>query len=327
MKPVNASDSNWLITGGLGYIGAHVARKLIATGHKVTLIDNLSSGLLSRKPDASFFFKGDVQDSEFIRDICQRQRIKGVIHLASYKHARESRLEPIKYWVNNVGGTLGLVQGLQGSEVSKVIFSSSCSIYGNNSEVNESTTDNPQSPYAYTKKVSEDILTQSLVTQNISLVNLRFFNVIGCDNFPDAHDKSQECLIPVIANNLLSQAPFKIYGTDHPTKDGTCLRDYIDVRDLASAHALIASKIGKGNMRAVINVSTGSPVSVLQVLKEFESVTNTKIPFIQSPANPADPVAIWSHKSRDLTDLGWQTKHSLRESIISHWKSLSQSVD
>jgi UDP-glucose 4-epimerase len=319
------SDKTWLITGGLGYIGAHVARSLIDNGFNVVLLDNLSTGLLSRKPDTSIFVEGDVQNSRLIKEICNEYKIVGVIHLASDKHARESRLNPLKYWVNNVGGTLGLLQGIDGTEVSKVIFSSSCSIYGDHAEVMESTEDNPKSTYAQTKKVSEEILVQSLARQNIALVNLRFFNVIGCDDFPDAHDNSKECLVPVIANHLLTQTPFKIFGTEHPTRDGTCLRDYIDVRDLARAHALLAKVIGTCKIQAVVNVSTGTPSSVLQVLQEFEKIVERKIPHVAMPADPADPIAIWSQQSETLGALGWFPEFNLSNSIESHWLSLTQS--
>jgi len=325
VRSIEPSDETWLITGGLGYIGAHVARTLIDSGFNVVLLDNLSTGLFSRKPNASIFIKGDVQNSRLVNQVCNEYKIDGVIHLASHKHARESRLNPLKYWVNNVGGTLGLVQGIQGTEVSKVIFSSSCSIYGDTAQVFEGSEDNPQSTYAQTKKVSEDILLQTLLPQNIALINLRFFNVIGCDDFMDSHDNSQECLVPVIANHLLTQTPFRIFGTEHPTKDGTCIRDYIDVRDLARAHAVLAKVIGTRKVQSIVNVSTGTPISVLQVLQEFEIVVGKEIPYSNLPADPADPIAIWSQQSEALRGLGWIPEFKLNDSIKSHWLSLAQS--
>ena len=325
MESSDVGQENWLITGGLGYIGAHVARELIKDGCKVVLIDNLTTGLLSRKPDDCVFVEGDVRDSNLVRTLCKDYKINGVIHLASFKHARESRLNPLKYWANNVGGTLGLVQGIEGTDVSKVIFSSSCSIYGDNSEVLEGSVDNPVSTYAQTKKVSEDILVQTLELKNIALVNLRFFNVIGCDSFVGAYDNSQECLVPVIANHLLTQTPFRIFGTEHPTKDGTCLRDYIDVRDLARAHALLAKVIGRRTIQTVVNVSTGTPSSVLEVLQEFEKVVGKEISHFAMPADPADPIAIWSQRSETLGRLGWIPEFGLIDSIKSHWLSLTQS--
>jgi UDP-glucose 4-epimerase len=325
VESLDVSEENWLITGGLGYIGAHVARELIKNGCKVVLIDNLTTGLLSRKPDDCVLVEGDVRDSNLVRKLCQDYKINGVIHLASFKHARESRLNPLKYWANNVGGTLGLVQGIEGTNVSKVIFSSSCSIYGDNSEVLEGSVDKPISTYAQTKKVSEDILVQSLTPQNIALVNLRFFNVIGCDSFLSAHDVSQECLVPVIANHFLNKTPFRIFGTTHPTKDGTCLRDYIDVRDLARAHALFAKALGVHKVQTVVNVSTGIPISVLQVLKEFEKVAGRGITHISMPADPADPIAIWAQQSKTLGGLGWIPEFNLSDSIKSHWLSVTQS--
>lgn len=324
METLKTVKENWLITGGLGYIGAHVVRELIEIGYKVVLIDNLSTGLINRKPDKCILVEGDVRDSNLVRSICQEHEITGVIHLASHKHARESRLNPVKYWANNVGGTLGLVQGIEGTKVSRVIFSSSCSIYGDNSEVSEGSADSPISTYAQTKKISEDILVQSLAPKNIALINLRFFNVIGCGDFVSAHDNSEECLVPVIANHLQAQTQFRIFGTQHPTKDGTCLRDYIDVRDLARAHALLAKVIGTRKIQTVVNVSTGIPRSVLEVKQEFERVVGKEIPHLAMPSDPADPIAIWSQQSETLRELGWIPEFNLIDSISSHWLSLTQ---
>jgi UDP-glucose 4-epimerase len=259
-----------------------------------------------------------------VKEVCDQYEVNGIVHLAAFKHARESMLNPSKYWINNVGTTLGLVEGIQGTKVSKVILSSSCSIYGNNSGVDEKSSDNPQSPYAHTKKVSEETLAGVLPTLGISFMSLRFFNVVGCDSFPQAHDSSDECLIPVITNQVLTEAPFKIFGDSHPTEDGTCVRDYLDVRDLARAHLIVASKLGTLSSPVILNVSSGKAISVLQVLREFEAVIGKEITYTSTPANSADPIAIWSQASKILANWGWEPKHNLKSSISSHWESVNK---
>ena len=324
MNRTDSRSQSWLITGGLGYIGAHIAMEFISAGHKVYIIDNLSTGILERKPENAIFIPGDVRDSKLIKKICNEYGISGIVHLAAFKHARESRLNPSKYWHNNVGATLGLIEGIQGTKVSKVLFSSSCSIYGNNPDVNEDSPDNPQSPYAFTKKTSEEMLSQVLPSTGVSYTALRFFNVIGCASYPLAHDSSDECLVPVITNQIFSGAPFKIFGDSHPTLDGTCMRDYLDVRDLAKAHTLVASRLESEPVPLVINVSAGIATSVLQVLSEFESVIGKKINFSFGPANPADPIAVWCRNSRILEGWGWRPEFNLKESISSHLESLDR---
>jgi UDP-glucose 4-epimerase len=322
MKTQSLEGENWLITGGLGYIGSHIAREFISEGAKVFILDNMSTGKLIRKPIDAVFISGDMRDAKLVRETCFQYDIVGVIHLAAFKHARESKVNPSKYWINNVGATLGLVEGIEGSRVSKVIMSSSCSIYGDGSGVDENSPANPQSPYALTKRICEELLGQTLPMINISLSSLRFFNVIGCDNFPESYDSSQECLIPVITSQILMKTSFSIFGNSHTTNDGTCLRDYLDVRDLARAHTVVAGKLNSDLVPMVINVSTGKATSVLQVLKEFESVIGKKIAYGIAPANPADPSEVWSIKSKILDDWGWQPKFSLHDSISAHWNSV-----
>ena len=327
MNLSEADGQAWLVTGGLGYIGAHIARAFIDEGHRVYIIDNLSTGKLERKPKEAIFIPGDVRNPNIVKEVCDQYEVNGIVHLAAFKHARESMLNPSKYWINNVGATLGLVEGIQNTKVSKVILSSSCSIYGNSPGVDENSSDNPQSPYAHTKKVSEEVLAQVLPCLGISFASLRFFNVVGCDSFPQAHDSSDECLVPVITNQLLAAAPFRIFGDSHPTEDGTCVRDYLDVRDLAQAHITVASRLADTSASVVINVSSGKATSVLQVLREFQTVIGEKITYISAPANSADPIAIWSHPSKILASWGWKPKFNLKNSISAHWDSATKLPD
>jgi len=321
MKAHMAKDEAWLITGGLGYIGAHVAREFIASGYKVIIVDNLSTGLIDRLPSEALFIECDVRNSDAIHKICNEFKISGVIHLAAFKHARESRLNPAKYFSNNVGGTLGLAEGLLGTSVKKVIISSSCSVYGNAMGVDDASIPNPQSPYALSKLYSEEILRQSLNSIEIAFTSLRFFNVIGCDNFTRSHDQSMECLVPVIQEKIKKTEPIEIYGVDLNTPDGTCLRDYLDVTDIARAHVVVANAISGDHFPASLNLSSGFPTSVKEIINEFESLLGEKIAVVQRDKNPADPIAIWAEKSTFLAQLGWKPLHSIKDSIQSHYNA------
>ena len=311
-------QENWLITGGLGYIGAHVARNFLSAGQNVVIIDNLSTGRLERLPTEAIFVEGDIRNSDIVREVCLKYAITGVVHLAAFKHARESRLNPFKYWANNVGAVMGLVEGIAGLGIKKVILSSSCSIYGNASDVNEQTPPNPQSPYAFTKFVSEEILAQCLNDMGIAYTALRFFNVIGCDSFPGAPDVSEECLVPVISNRIKSGLPVEILGINLQTPDGTCLRDYLDVRDIANAHIIVSREMNLSSFPKVINLSSGKATSVKQIVSSFESVIGNKIQVKGRDANPADPVAVWSQISTKLDNWGWTPQYDLHDSIASH---------
>jgi UDP-glucose 4-epimerase len=311
-------NERWLITGGLGYIGSHVAREFIESGKKVVILDNLSTGLIDRLPTGIDFIESDVRDSRRVYEICKDFSISGIAHLASFKHARESKRNPTKYLANNIGATVGLVEGIVGTDVKKFIFSSSCSIYGDANDVNENSNNNPQSPYAESKLISESIFTQCLESIGVSYTALRYFNVIGCDGFPSSADQSDECLVPVITKKMRQGAPLEIYGTDLPTPDGTCLRDYLDVRDVAKAHTVIANSMLEVGFPKIFNLSSGVATSVLQVINAFEVVTEMKLPVIKAAKNPADPVAIWSQKSKRLEEMGWNPEYTLQDSIAAH---------
>ena len=313
----------WLITGGLGYIGAHVAREFIAGGSRVVILDNLSSGLVERLAPSAEFIEGDVRNSALIREVCAKFTVTGIVHMAAFKHARESNREPSKYYSNNIGGTLGLVDGILGTEVRKVILSSSCSIYGSSTAVDVNSDPNPQSPYAVSKLYSEKILMDSLENTGIVFTSLRFFNVIGCADFPGAHDQSTECLVPVITEKIRQNEIVEIFGTELDTLDGTCLRDYLDVRDIASAHALIGEKMNLPNFPHIFNLSSGEPVSVKQIITQFSLILNHEVKILNRPPNPADPVAIWANQSTYLKELGWSPRYTYEDSIRDHVRSTS----
>jgi len=319
------SPECWLITGGLGYIGAHVAREFISNRYKVYIMDNLSTGLIERLPIEAEFINCEVQNSKVINEICKKFQITGIVHLASFKHARESIINPLRYFENNVGGVLGLLKGIEGTTVRKVLFSSSCSIYGNALGVDENSIPNPQSPYALSKLISEEILSKSLRSMGVAYTSLRFFNVIGCDDFPKSQDQSLQCLVPVVIEKIKKNEPIEIFGTKLQTVDGTCIRDYLDVRDIASAHSIVAKRLQGIDFPIAINVSSGRPISVKEVLGEFENVLQRSLVTLSSEKNPADPDAIWSLESNFLKSLGWTPRYSMRDSISSHVSKSNES--
>lgn len=317
MEKLQGEEEVWLITGGLGYIGAHVARELMVSGKRIVILDNLSTGLMERLPKGAEFVQGDARSSEVIRKICNRFNVSGIVHMAAHKHARESQVDPAKYFTNNVGATIGLVEGLQRTSVKKVIFSSSCSIYGNGI-ANDKSLPNPQSPYAQSKLICETILQDSLDVMDISFISLRFFNVIGCADFLYSKDQSHECLVPVLNRKIAEGKPIEIFGTDLSTPDGTCQRDYLDVRDIANAHALIANQTSWGGFPSKLNLSSGLPTSVKDVVREFEHALGRSIEVLSMDHNLADPISIWAEPSEFLASLGWKPRFTLRESIESH---------
>lgn len=318
MENKSLAGERFLITGGLGYIGAHVAREFLASGSEVVILDNLATGLIERLPSQATFIECDVRDPKKVREICNEFKITGVVHMASFKHARESRLNPLMYLVNNVGATLGLVEGIIDTWVKKVIFSSSCSIYGSAENVDENSQPNPQSPYALSKLISEEILSESLRSSEISYTALRFFNVIGCADFPQSQDTSLECLIPVITERIKMDHPVDVLGSQLATPDGTCLRDYLDVRDIASAHTIVAAEMSRAQLPKIMNVSSGKPTSVREVIGIFEHLIGKDVAVRTQEKNLADPEAVWSQKSKILTEFGWDPCFKPVESIAAH---------
>lgn len=316
---------SWLVVGGAGYIGSHVVRSLGRAGEKVFILDNLSSGYKSRIEPGVDFFAGDARDSELVREIILQNQIDGVIHLAAYKQARESLNDPLKYWENNIESCLGVLTGIRNTTVKQFVLSSSCSVYGSAGFVTDESARNPISPYGRTKSSSEDMVRDCCNSFGINWGILRYFNVIGCDNFDFAHDDSLECVVPAMTRKIESKQDIEIYGNSFNTPDGTALRDYVDVRDLADAHTCIALKMKMGTGNYVINISTGIPISVLQIANSLLEVSCSDSRVIFTDSQVSDPDRIWGNPSQILLELGWRANFSLSESIQSHWDSTKRS--
>lgn len=310
--------TSWLITGGAGYIGSHVIRELINEGNQVVVVDNLSTGFKERIPEMVSFYKLDCKDKKSLVKIATKHKIEGIIHLAAYKHARESLLFPLKYWDNNINAMLGVLSLVETGIVNRFVLSSSCSVYGSNPNTTEYSPLNPKSPYGYTKLVCERMLQDLAKVHDCTYSILRYFNIIGCGDFNLAQDTSSQCLVPRIFEKFKSGSPIEIYGKGLPTRDGTPIRDYLDVRDLAMAHTLIAKNLKKG--MEVINISSGRPTTVMEIVSSAINVTGLvghEINFLEQ--NSADPSEIWGVTSNILLTHGWKAKRDLSDSLQSHW--------
>ncbi len=310
----------WLVIGGAGYIGSHVARVLNKNGIKVIILDNLSLGIEKRVPEDIELIVQDCTESKALNKVLNNNNIIGVIHMAALKQARESIEMPLKYYDTNLSIILALLKAIQNSPVKYIVFSSSCSIYGASSEVTELSEKKPISPYGMSKLFCERIIEDCAKKLNFSFISLRYFNVIGNDNFPFAFDTSKECLIPSIYTKISNNKLPEINGTNFPTPDGTCLRDYIDVRDLAEAHYLATEKLIKENknLNLFINVGTGKPISVLEIVKVFLNELKIKFEFIDKGGSKADPHAIWANTNEFKSIFCWEPKYTLLDSIKSY---------
>lgn len=315
--------STWLVTGGAGYIGAHVTRRFLSAGVQVIVVDNFSTGKMARLPDTVTTIEVDCDDHQSIHEVLVNHGVVGVVHLAAFKQARESTREPMKYWSNNVNAMLGVLRAIEGTCVRHFVFSSSCSIYGSVGLVSPDKDPQPISPYARTKYASELILQDHARHLGLSTITLRYFNVIGNDAFPLAHDTSTESLIPAAYARVILDQPVPVFGTSHPTPDGTALRDYVDVRDLATAHLKAAQYLVEQgpDVQEVLDVGTGAPVSVCEILQSLEQATGRVITIKDVGAHPADPAAVWAEGSRIRELLGWRPEHDILTSVAAHHAS------
>ncbi len=295
-------------------MGSHVLREFISNGIDCVVLDNLSRGYRGRVPDQLEFIEGDAADSELIIKMCREYEITSILHFAAYMQARESVRNPMIYWENNLSATLGIAKALGSLNIEQLIFSSSCSVYGHNPEAETTSKLAPMSPYAMTKVACEQILSQVCLENQIRLSIMRYFNVIGSGNFDLSMDASAETLVPSVLRALTSHTPVQIYGDDFDTFDGTPLRDYLDVRDLARAH-LAASQITSGVSPAVYNVSSGLGTTVKQIIETLLKITDSEIDLEFHASKPGDPGIIAAKPSKVLLDFGWRTEIPIETSL------------
>lgn len=326
---------NVLVTGGAGYIGSHTVVELLASGFRPVIVDNLGNsdkrsidGIESVTGQNVKYYEGDYQDSSLIKKIARDESIDGVIHFAANKYVGESVENPLKYYQNNVGGFVSFLQTLLDEGVTNFVFSSSAAVYGNppTDQVTEETPCEPQSPYGWSKYMDEIILRDTCAARpELKGIALRYFNVVGSHEsakIGELPKGTPQNLLPLIvlatAGDIL---PLTVFGTDYPTPDGTCLRDYVHVVDLAQAHVAALQNIMSAEKGSydVYNVGTGQPTSVLELIQTFENINNVKVPHKLGARRPGDPVAYYAVTNKIEKTLDWKANKTTKDAVRNAW--------
>ncbi len=313
--------SKWLVTGGAGYIGAHVVKDLLENNFEVAVVDDLSTGLERKIPNQVKLFKIDIANTLDLANILKSENIEGVIHLAAKKAVGESMLNPSLYYKENIGGLISLLEAMSIANIKKIVYSSSAAVYGTpkDDRVSEESVTNPESPYGETKLVGEWLLKADEKARNVKWISLRYFNVVGARN-DELGDTGVNNLIPMVFSAITKNEKPQIFGNDYPTKDGTCIRDYIHVEDLAYAHVLAAKKL-TDKYSEILNIGTGLGYSVKEVMDLIEKVVGKKINYEYVARRPGDPAQTIADPSKAFKDLNWKAKFDLEQMISSSWNA------
>lgn len=297
-----------LITGGAGYIGGTVAGVMMQAGHSVVVYDNLCHSLRSSVPAGAEFVEGDIADKARVETLLRERQIEGVLHFAALIEAGESMQRPEKYFSNNTASTLCLLQAMLSANVQKLVFSSTAAVYGEpkTTPISEDAALCPTNPYGESKLLVEQMLGWLHRIHGLRYASLRYFNVAGAvPGRGEAHEPESH-LVPLILDVALGRRKnIRIYGTDYPTPDGTCIRDYIHVRDLADAHVL-ALRALREQGRMVYNLGNGQGFSVRQVVESARRVTGHPIPVEGVPRRPGDPAVLVASSQKIARELGWR---------------------
>jgi len=313
----------WMLTGGAGYIGAHIVRAFQAIDLPVVVLDDLSAGVRGNVPADVPFVQASVQDRDAVRSAMREHGVTGLLHLAAKKAVGESVEKPLLYWDENVGGMVDLLQAAADEGVERVLFSSSAAVYGNPPVelVTEETATGPLSPYGGTKLAGEQVL-RDLAAADPSLrwAALRYFNVAGAGE-PELGDRSIANLVPMTFQALSESRNPQLFGDDYDTRDGSCVRDYIHVVDLAAAHAAAAKRLDEGPLGEVYNVGRGEGVTVTEVFETIRSVTGVDFEVDVVPRRAGDPTAYYADPAKIADQLGWTARLDLDEMVRSAWDS------
>lgn len=309
------------VTGGAGYIGSICVEELLNAGHDVHVIDNLSEGHRAAVDERAEFIDGDLEDREKLHKMLGRIRPDAVMHFAANALVGESMTNPTKYFHNNVANGINLIEGCVKAGVAKLVFSSTCSIFGMPEQVPivEETPKRPINPYGESKLMFEKILDWYQKLHGLSYVCLRYFNAAGATRRFGEHHRHETHLVPNVLKVALGiKSSVEIYGTDYPTPDGTCIRDYIHILDLAQAHMLALRHAGSD----VFNLGCGGGYSVKEVVETARKVTGHEVTTVDMPRRPGDPPKLVADSTKIRKILGWQPKYNSLESIVEsawHW--------
>ncbi|HUL38306.1 MAG TPA: UDP-glucose 4-epimerase GalE [Thermodesulfobacteriota bacterium] len=308
-----------LVTGGAGYIGSHVVKELLHQGYQPIVFDNLQTGHRKAVKNA-LFIEGDLSDTKRLRETLQSNSIEAVLHFAADCLVGESVCEPTKYFKNNVINALELIEILEAFKIRKFVFSSSAAVYGEPKEIpiSERHPCVPTNPYGETKWIFEKVLHAFYDTGKLDSISLRYFNAAGADPEGElGEDHSQEThLIPLVIKAAMEESSVPVYGKDYNTPDGTCVRDYIHVTDLADAHILALRKLEEGRTSGVFNLGNGNGYSVREVIETVKKVTGKKVTAVDSPRRPGDPARLVASSERITKELGWIPKYPDLEAIV-----------
>ncbi len=321
-----------LVTGGAGYVGSHAVRALVAAGHDVVVYDNLSAGHRQAVSPKARLIEGDLSDAAKLDALLKAERVDAAMHFAAFIEVGESVKEPLKFYENNVANSVRLLDALRQNDVRRFVFSSTCAIFGTPEKMPlvEDTPMSPASPYAKNKLVVEWALADSAAAWGLGFVALRYFNAagaaadgtIGEDHDPETH------LIPNVLKVALGQRDvIRVFGTDYPTPDGTCVRDYVHVEDLADAHVKALEVLKPGEMR-YYNTGTGRGASVREVVEVSRKVTGHPIPLLEEGRRAGDVPTLYADSSLIQKELGWRPRYTeLHDIVASAWRWHSSHPD
>lgn len=315
-----------LVCGGAGYIGSHTVYELIDRGEEVVIVDNLQTGHRGAIHPKAKFYKGDIRDIDFLDKVFSENDIEVVIHFAANSLVGESMENPLKYYDNNVYGTQVLLEAMNKHDVNKIVFSSTAAVYGepDNIPILETDKTEPTNAYGETKLAMEKMMKWADIAYGIKYISLRYFNVagahvsgeIGEDHSPETH------LIPLVLQVPLGKREYiSIFGEDYDTHDGTCIRDYIHVTDLADAHILAVEKLRSGSESTVYNLGNGNGFTVKEIIEAAKRVAGYPIPAVVGERRVGDPAKLVASSEKAKKELGWKPKFTNVEDIIaSAWK-------
>ncbi|MFF0017135.1 UDP-glucose 4-epimerase GalE [Streptomyces sp. NPDC005374] len=313
------SSGKYLVTGGAGYVGSVVAQHLLEAGHEVVVLDNLSTGFREGVPAGAAFIEGDIRDAAKWLD----SSFDGVLHFAAFSQVGESVVKPEKYWENNVGGTMALLSAMREAGVRRLVFSSTAATYGEPEEVPivESAPTKPTNPYGASKLSVDFMITSEANAHGLGAVSLRYFNVAGAYGKQGERHDPESHLIPLILQVAQGRREaISVFGEDYPTPDGTCVRDYIHVADLADAH-LLALKAAQPGEHLICNLGNGEGFSVRQVIETVRQVTGHPIPEVVAPRRAGDPATLVASAATAREKLGWNpTRADLAGIVADAWE-------
>ncbi|MFM9558410.1 MULTISPECIES: UDP-glucose 4-epimerase GalE [Streptomyces] len=312
-------SGKYLVTGGAGYVGSVVAQHLLEAGHEVVVLDNLSTGFREGVPAGATFIEGDIRDAGKWLD----DSFDAVLHFAAFSQVGESVVKPEKYWDNNVGGTMALLAAMREANVRKLVFSSTAATYGEpeTTPIVESAPTRPTSPYGASKLAVDHMITGEAAAHGLGAVSLRYFNVAGAyGSCGERHDPESH-LIPLVLQVAQGRRDaISVFGEDYPTPDGTCVRDYIHVADLADAH-LLALDAAQPGEHLICNLGNGNGFSVREVIETVRQVTGHPIPEVVAPRRAGDPATLVASAATARERLGWNpSRADLAEIVADAWR-------